>query len=310
VLGKFWEGVGSKLAERWAAVAGPALMFWLGGLLAWAYHAGGLQQLGSLTDWLNRQTTLTQLAVVLATLLAVLASGVIVDRLTFPALRLLEGYWPSWLTPLRRRLVQRIQDRAKAEDTDWQRLAAEVLVRPESAGTEKLAAFARLDHRRRRRPSNPNRYLPTPIGNILRAAETRPSDKYGLDAVVVWPRLWLLLPDTARQELQAARTALNSAVAAALWGLLFCAFAPWTPLVIPVGLAVAVAAVWFWVPTRAETFGDLLEAAYDLHRTALYQQLRWPLPSSPKQEHSHGEQLSSYLWRGSDDPDPTFTSSP
>jgi hypothetical protein len=26
-------------------------------------------------------------------------------------------------------------------------------------------------------------------------------------------------------------------------------------------------------PTRAETFSDLLEAAYDLHRTTLYQQL-------------------------------------
>ena len=45
----------------------------------------------------------------------------------------------------------------------------------------------------------------------------------------------------------------------------------------------------------------------DLHRTALYQQLRWPLPTDPKQEHSQGEHLTSYLWRGSHDPDPTFT---
>jgi hypothetical protein len=307
VLGKFWEGVGGKLAERWAAMAGPALVFWVGALLAWAHHAGGLYELSKVTSWLNRQDTVNQLAVLVTAMLAVLASSVIIDRLTFPALRLLEGYWPGWLAPLRRGRIARVQARAATEDSDWQRLAADVLARPESASAGQLAEFARLDQRRRRRPSNPSRYLPTRIGNILRAAETQPSDKYGLDAVVIWPRLWLLLPDTSRQELQAARASLDGAVAAVLWGLLFCAFAVWTPLVIPIGLAVAVAAVWFWVPARAETFGDLLEAAYDLHRTALYQQLRWPLPTNPKEEPRHGEQLTVYLSRGSNDPDPTFT---
>jgi len=97
-MGKFWEGVGGKLADRWATVAGPALLFWLGGLLAWAHHAGGLHRLSTPTDWLNGQTILTQIAVVLTALLAVLASGMLVDRLTFPTLRLLEGYWPGWTT--------------------------------------------------------------------------------------------------------------------------------------------------------------------------------------------------------------------
>jgi hypothetical protein len=306
VLGKFWEGIGGKLADRWATAAGPALVFWLGGLLAWAAHAGGLNQLSTLTSWLDRQTTVTQLAVLLAALLALLASGLIVDRLTFPVLRLLEGYWPRWLAPVRDRLVKRTQGRAEKEDSQWQQLA-DATERPQSATPEQLTALARLDSRRRRRPNSPNRYLPTRIGNTLRAAETRPRDKYGLDGVVVWPRLWLLLPDTPRKELQAARAALDAAVAAAIWGLLFCAFTVWTPLVIPVGLAATAAAISLWVPARAETFADLLEAAYDLHRTALYQQLRWPLPANPKQEHNQGKQLTSYLWRGSDDADPTFT---
>jgi hypothetical protein len=36
--------------------------------------------------------------------------------------------------------------------------------------------------------------------------------------------------------------------------------------------------------------------------------LRWPLPTNPKEEHLEGQRLTTYLWRGSDDPDPTFSS--
>jgi hypothetical protein len=34
-----------------------------------------------------------------------------------------------------------------------------------------------------------------------------------------------------------------------------------------------------WIPGRAEVFDDLLEATFDLHRIALYRQLRCPLPA-------------------------------
>jgi hypothetical protein len=310
MLSNFWDAIGGRLADRWAAVATPALVFWLGGLLAWAFHHGGLHQLTTPTDWLGRQTSITQLTVVATVLLGVAASGLFVARLTTPMLRLLEGYWPSWLAWLRRSLLARLQQRAAAEDAAWQQLAADVLDHPATTTSDQLAAFARLDQRRRRRPNAANRYLPTRIGNILRAAETWPADKYGLDAVAVWSRLWLLLPDSTRQELLAARTALDSAVAAAIWGLLFCIFAIWSPIAIPIGLVVAAAAIGFWAPARAEIFSDLVEAAFDLHRTDLYRQLRWPLPANPKQEHSQGEQLTSYLWRGSDDPNPSFTPPP
>jgi hypothetical protein len=77
-----------------------------------------------------------------------------------------------------------------------------------------------------------------------------------------------------------------------------------------VGLGIAAAGIAFWVPARAEVFGDLVEAAYDLHRTALYAQLRWPLPTNPKEERDQGELLTSYLWRGSHAIDPKFTGSP
>lgn len=66
-------------------------------------------------------------------------------------------------------------------------------------------------------PSQPNRLMPTKLGNILRAAESRPYDKYGLDAVICWSRLWLLLPDGVKKELQEARSNLNTAARFWLW---------------------------------------------------------------------------------------------
>ena len=276
-----------------------------GGLAAWAYHRGGLHTLTSQTRWLDRQTTATQVTVILTVLLTVAASAVLVDRLATPTLRLLEGYWPSWTGPLRRRLAGWLAARAAAEAPAWQ--DAYAAVQPSATPTvDQLATYTRLERRRRRRPAAPGYFLPTPIGNILRAAERRPIAKYGLDTVAVWPRLWLVLPDATRQELLAARASLDTTVTAAIWGLLFCVFTPFTALALPIGLTVATVAVTVVLPARAQVFGDLIEAAYDLHRTDLYRQLRWPLPANPSQERACGRQLTSYLWRGSDDTTPTF----
>jgi hypothetical protein len=305
-MDKFWEAASGKLVDRWAAVSVPALVYWLGGLTAWAYGHGGVHML---TNWLDRQTAPTRVVTILTILLGVAASGVVVQQLSTPVLRALEGYWPSWLGRLRKCLVDRVERRAAEEDAAWQRLYLR-LHPPATPTPDELSQFARLDRRRRRRPNSPSRYMPTKTGNILRAAETWPTDKYGLDAVAVWPRLWLVLPDPFREELHRARAALDNAVSAVIWALLFCAFAFWTPLVIAIGLVVAVAAVKVWVPARAEVFGDLVEAAYDVYRTALYRQLRWPLPTDPEQERSQGEQLTAYLWRGSEKSDPTFTPPP
>lgn len=304
MLAGFWEAVGGKLADRWAAVSVPALVFWLGGFAAWTYHRGGLHTL-SAPGWLKGETPVIQVALILAALLVVAASGILVERAATPVLRLLEGYWPSWAWPLRGRLAGWLAGRAADEAPAWQQAQARVQAADPTAGD--FARYARLERRRRRRPARACYFMPTPIGNILRAAERRPADKYGLDTIVVWPHLWLLLPKATRTELRAARASLDSAVAAASWGILFCAFASFSWLVIPIGLGVTVIAVTVVTPARAQVFGELIEATYDLYRSALYKQLRWPLPASPQEERAAGARLTAYLRRGSDHPVPIFT---
>jgi hypothetical protein len=305
VLTAFWQTIGGKLADRFAAVSAPALVFWLGGLTAWIVHQGSLAAMTRQWEWLDRNGAVVQVAVLLAVLLGLAGSGIVVGQLVAPVLRLLAGYWPRWADRLRLRLSRCVAERAADEETVWQE--AYKRVQPSADPTaEDLLVYARLERRRRRRPSSPAYFLPTPIGNILQAAERRPFDKYGLDAVVLWPRLWPVLPETLRSDLLAARASLDRAVMASIWGLLFCAFAPFTLWTIPIGVGAAATAVVAVVPGRAQAFGDLMEAAYDQYRTTLYTQLRWPLPANPHQERMEGLRLTSYLWRGSDDMSPDF----
>jgi nitrate/nitrite transporter NarK len=96
VLTEFWKAVGGKLADRFAAVSVPALVFWLGGLAAWIVHQGNLAAVTRRLAWLDRQGAGVQLTVLLTVLLAVAGSGIVVGELAAPVLRLLEGYWPRW----------------------------------------------------------------------------------------------------------------------------------------------------------------------------------------------------------------------
>jgi hypothetical protein len=50
-----------------------------------------------------------------------------------------------------------------------------------------------------------------PLGNVLRAAEDYPGDdeRYGMDAVFYWPRLYLILPSDARSLADSYRSGLD-----------------------------------------------------------------------------------------------------
>jgi hypothetical protein len=138
--------------------------------------------------------------------------------------------------------------------------------------------------------------MPTQFGNILRAAEERPQNQYGLDTFICWSRLWLLLPDSVKTELTEARMTLNIGARIWLWSLLFLL---WTPLAwwaFPAGVISAYLA-YHWLLNSAIIYGDLLESAFDLYRLELYKALRLPLPKSSQEERQLGEQLTAYLWK-------------
>ncbi|WP_394619436.1 hypothetical protein JNUCC0626_10150 [Lentzea sp. JNUCC 0626] len=306
MLTKFWEAAGGKLADRWLTVSAPAFLFWSGGVLAWAHSAGGWSGAEPVVAWLSHRPAVVQGGALLVALVLVAGSGVVVDRLSGPALRIAEGYWPGWVLKVWWRLARVAGKRTERRQRSWQALQRRIADEDPALRPEDFATYLRLDRAQRRQASVPYRRMPTRIGAILRAAESWPLDKYGLETTAVWPRLWLLLPELTRDELIAARRAVTGAVVAALWGLLFTTFGALTPWAVLVGLTVSVLALCVWLPPRAQAFADLLEAAFDLHRSLLYQHLRWPLPANPAGEQESGRALTAYLWRGSDAAKPSF----
>jgi hypothetical protein len=297
VLTPFWDAIGGKLADRWMSAASPALVFWAGGVATWVVGHGGLQSLSPAIVWLTGQSPAAQALVLAAGLLVLAASVVVVQRAIEPVARLLEGYWPGWLGFARRWLTSRRAAVAERLEREWQDLAPKV--DRGDASAEERRRYIDLDRRQRRVPLDERR-MPTRFGDILSAAEGLPFDKYGLDTLKCWPRLWLVLPDAVRQDLTSARSNLDTAVATCVWGFLFIGFAVWTPWAALVGLGVSVLGYHFWACSRAEVFGDLVESAFDTHRADLYRALRWPLPTDPGRERETGIALTMYLWRGAD----------
>lgn len=293
-----WTGLGDRLAERFiVAVLTPAFVFWAGGLVAWAAP----DRWRDVGHWIAHLSTPAAIAVAAGALVVVVASGAVVGRFQLGVIRLLEGYWPARLDRLRDRLVERRTDWVGPAEERVQVLADGLEDRPPNEQEE----FARLDERLRRMPES-GRRMPTRLGNILRAAEALPRAKYGLDAPKCWPRLWLVLPDSTRSELNAARAALDAGAATWLWGLLFVIWTVWAWWAAPAGLLVA-AGSYVWMVRAATTYADLIESAFDVHRGALYQALRWPLPADAGEELALGEALTLYLWRGPQGHEPLVT---
>lgn len=298
---RFWDKLAEGLAGRWTAQAlGPALAFWGGGLLAWAWRHGW-QPLISRPAALNN--TAAYIALAVGGLMLLAASSAAVTRLQLSVLRLAEGHWPGPLRRLRFALARRQEKWLQAQDERWQELAD---IAPEQRTAPQQAEYARLDAELARYPVDPRHLMPTRLGNLLQSAEEYPQVRYGLTMSVCWPRLWLLLPEETQEALTNARGRLNSATRFLTWGVLFAVWTVWAWWAAPVAL-VAAAAAYRGMLSAAGVYGDLLRAAVDLHRLGLYEALRWPPPSGPADEPAHGRRLSEYLFRGTGSEDVQFT---
>jgi len=350
MLSAFWSGLGGEFAKQWTArILTPAFAFWAGGLAAvwWHSHGQGVHahgwshELSATAAWIGQLPGLVQGIVIVAGLLLVAVSAVAAERLTQPLLRLLEGYgWrPQWLrdrlTSYRRWRYHR-WDKRVASLATRQRLGtlttqeffelAELEKADPSADPLRLRELrhrhtagldarmmSRLGHGRallRAMPRQDALGMPTRLGDILRAAERRPADKYGLDAIACWPALWLLLPAEAKTELVQARSALDNAARTWLWGGLFVVWTPWTWLALPIAIVVPALAYYISMLTAAAAFGDLTATAFDLYRFQLYDSLHLPRPTSPTLERQDGSRVTRLLWTGLDEPGLQYISAP
>lgn len=291
MLNKFWENMGTKAAERWLEyIFGPAFLFWAGGFGLYTWQTGWQTVLKDIQNL----TPFQQGGWIVLALLILAFSSVFMQAIRFPILRLLEGYWPWPFSYLRMGIVALRKFYFDKKYAELRRLASKDKKDLDARQREKLVSLDLWVHRH---PVDPNDLLPTTLGNILRAREYSPIRKYGLDAIICWPRLWSLLPETMRTDLTGARVSLDRLAELWFWGLLFLIW------VFLTRWALVIALVWmavtYWMACQAAmSFGDLLESAFDLHRFLLYDAMGWHSPKNTDDEKTFGVQLTEYLWRG------------
>ncbi|MDW8064895.1 MAG: hypothetical protein RMK32_04620 [Anaerolineae bacterium] len=292
MISRFLEALGERLSERSAALAfTPAFLFWGGGALILAGRYGPR----ATWEWLARLTPAEQVLLLALVLFLLLLSTAVAGRLRYPLLRLLEGYWPGPLRQLSVLLGKAQARRLQQRRLQWNQLKAKEKQGDLSPAERRL--LAELDLKNHYYPADEDDCLPTALGNALRSAETAVWHRYGLDAVAIWPYLWLLLPESVQKELSAARSQLDTLVELWFWGFLFLVWTalwPWAALIALVWMGLA----YRFAVEAARTFADLFLAAFTLHRFALYDALGWPRPSPEENEAARGARLSEYLWRG------------
>lgn len=286
-----WEGVGTGLATRLGAIQDSALMFWVWALVVWCLHHGGWSYVTTKVTPLFADASAAQLlALALAAVVVLTVSSLLVTRLTRPVLRALEGYrWPAGLRAARTAV--------------WKGKLAALQTRQDTHPDD-----AALQARLRRFPADPD-VMPTRIGNILSAGERRPAYAYGLDPVVVWPQLCLVLPEQPRTDLAQARTDLDRTTGAVIWAAASSLLGVlWLPAAL-IGLLAALLVWRVWIPHAAEAYARVLSAVFDTHRFHLYDALHYPRPTTPTDEKEDGEKVTRILWAGGlpGDLPPAFT---
>lgn len=137
-----------------------------------------------------------------------------------------------------------------------------------------------------------SRILPTRLGNVLLAAERYPADRYGVDPIRFWPRLFPLLPERFRTDYEEFLIqqefplviAFLSAVTAVLTGAVLLV-TQGSPLLFVFcfggGLLVAFA-FYRLSESGARALGEQLRTAFDLYRDRLLDQ--WPTPADVRDE--------------------------
>jgi hypothetical protein len=160
-------------------------------------------------------------------------------------------------------------------------------------------------------PMPTRRYLeevmPTRLGNILKNAELYPTDRYQIDAVQVWPRLYGLLPENLVQAMDLSRggmehmlllSSLFAAFALAAGGYLLVVKGEWWLFLLCFwgGLVVAWAAYGSALG-NAQLYGVQFKAAFDLYRNELLRKLRKPLPATQIEEKQTWQEVCQFLYR-------------
>jgi hypothetical protein len=146
--------------------------------------------------------------------------------------------------------------------------------------------------------------MPTRLGNVIKSAEAYPMQRYGLDGVLTWPRLYSCLPDRFLGELVAVKSSIDLMLTVVTCAVLFAvpfmvaawsSFGPSAGIFALVGSAAVAWSGYTAAISSASPYSELIRTAFDLYRRDLLTALGWSAPKSYAQERRQWEQIGK-LW--------------
>jgi hypothetical protein len=185
-----------------------------------------------------------------------------------------------------------------------------------------------------RYPPQENFILPTRFGNILKAAESYPQSRYGIDSVALWPRMvyaidekYMMHVDTANDQcsfllnsslLSAIFAALSFLASAYQFLLLYLLFYGVSDSFILVGIKepnlyfqriftyfaigiLTLGVAWFFYTAsllNVTKYGNMIRSSYDLFRFNLLDRLHLKLPPHLKKEREFWGTVSEFITIG------------
>lgn len=163
-------------------------------------------------------------------------------------------------------------------------------------------------------PYSADLILPTRLGNILRASETYPAARYGMDAVSWWPRLYNLIPKETKQGIEGALNELYILLNFSVFSMIFsvlCLIAILYNSVIPLamknpeftlryvyaGVVALICSLFFYRMSlfKAGAFGNQIRSAYDLYRLQLLEQMKIKPPENSVDEYFIWKNLGEFI---------------
>ncbi|MFI6278322.1 hypothetical protein [Streptomyces sp. NPDC050988] len=282
-MGGLLSELSKKLAERWLTLLVLPGALYLA--VAAAGHTLGQSaalNVGRLTHAISdaarapEVTTVGGQIVLLAAILAGAAGtglaaqslGSVVERVALAAGR---DAWPWLFGELAERHVARRQRRWDAARAEYE--ALRLLERaPRPADRRRPRERHRAAHRCGRiSVERPER--PTWSGDRIHAIAVRLDRDAHVNLLVLWPHLWLVLPEEIRGEIGRARAALTRAAVLGGWALLYLPLAWWWWPAAPLAVALMITSARR-LRAASDTYATLLEASVRLHLADLADKLR------------------------------------
>jgi hypothetical protein len=282
-VGGLFSDLSKKLAERWLTLLVlPGALYMAVASVGTALGQSAALDVGRLPHAISdaaqapQVTTVGGQVVLLAAVLAGAAAlglaaqslGSVVERV---ALAASWGAWPWLFGELAERHVARRKRRWDAAQAEYQALRLRERA-PRPADRPRPLERHRAAHRCKRiSVERPER--PTWSGDRIHATAVRLDREAHVNLLILWPHLWLVLPEEIRGEIGRARSALTRAAVLGGWALLYLPLTWWWWPAVPLAATLVVISARR-LRTASDTYATLLEASVRLHLSDLADKLR------------------------------------